>query len=896
MHRMRLRSIGATAAVTTLAFLASCGASTKSNASDRADASVAAAAASEVLSATPEARARVAFLRERIADRPTPAARFALAVGAFVHAVIPGEVLRGTPRAASVYLPLRATGPIRLKDDESSLSVQFSLRDASDASISVADGYAVYEGALAGADVVHRVIAEGTEDYAVFTSKPAREELAYDIDVSNVAGLRLVSNTLEFLDGGGVPRLRVAPPYVLDAKGARHAARLDVTGCAYDVSPQAPWGRPVTAPGASSCALRVAWSGVPYPIAVDPAWTTTGAMSAARGVRTASVLATGKVLVAGGDASGKSAELYDPATGTFAATGSLIDPRTSTAHTASFLSSGKVLVAGGDYSNGVAPVQYLANAELYDPASGIFTATGPMSTARYAHTATVLASGKVLIVGGSSDGTGDATAELYDPGSSTFTPTGSMTVGRNSHMASILTSGKVLVVGGLTGVLPGVRGTLDASAELYDPVNGAFTMTGSMNGGGMYGQTATLLASGNVLIAGGHQNFSPANPIVASAEFYDPTSGTFKPGGAMLEGRSGHTATLLASGLVLFAGGVGFRGYGRTAVLVTSELFDPASGTSVSTGPMKTTRSGHAAALLPLGNVLIVGGDESAELLFAPRGGGCATGDDCVSGVCEDGICCAGACSGTCMTCSKGAGACVTVTGADDPNTCTAANTCDAAGACKLKNGEPCPGGGAACQSGLCVDGLCCNAACGGGCDSCNQPGHLGMCSLALARDPGGAPSCAPYVCNGTSASCPSSCSHDSDCATGNVCNAKASICQSAGTCDGDHTTVGATGTVQDCSPYKCNANGGCKPSCQSVDDCVAPNACDPSGQCVPAPSSSGSGGCHSSPTSTPDVWQFALCGVLAALARRRARAQAPRVLPLPQPRTPRRQRPVRPS
>jgi len=323
---------------------------------------------------------------------------------------VPTVALAGGARAARVALPLVASEEVTVEDETSHLSVRFALEHVQDARIEVADGMALYRGALDGADVLHRVHAEGTEDFVVFDSRPAHEELTYSVDVSRVPGLRLVSNTLEFLDATGTPLLRVAPPYVVDASGQRHGAKLAVSGCAYDTSPAGPWGRTVTNPDAERCTVRVTWAGnITYPAIVDPAWVTTGSLASSRRFATASVLPSGKVLIAGGDSvsGGTSAELFDLAAnggaGTFAATGSMATGRAE--HTASVLVSGKVLVSGGAYN-----IAATASAELYDPGTGTFTATGSMAVKRSIHTASVLPSGKVLVTGGVDPVSGDTRA------------------------------------------------------------------------------------------------------------------------------------------------------------------------------------------------------------------------------------------------------------------------------------------------------------------------------------------------------------------------------------------------------------------------------------------------------------------------------------------------------
>ncbi len=723
-----------------------------------------------LLEETSEAKARIAALRQRfLLKLEPPAGRGArsgsrpdmpaLGTGvatafesdgeAGVRAILPLDPRPGSRLATGIELPRHANGHVRIEDPLSHARVRFVLRDARPTAVAVAEGFALYSGALPNADLVHRAHLEGSEDFVIFESPPAREELVYSVDVSRVAGLRLVSNTLEFLDEGGAPRLRVAPPYAVNALGVRHPVRLSISGCAYDARAAGPWGRPVIRPGAASCEVRVAWSGLTYPVLVDPQWTTTHSMAVARDHHVARVLASGQLLVAGGYGAGveDSAELYDPGSDTFAVTGRMTVPRQS--HTASVLASGEVLIAGGQTSRG----DHLSSAELYDLATGEFTPTGSMTSERAGGTATVLGSGNVLFTGGwNAQGAYLSSAELYNPTREVFEPTGSLGTGRADHTASLLLSGKVLVAGGSN------RSLLYPSAELYDPGTGTFAPTGSM-ASRRYLHTASVLASGKVLIVGG---MGGGSVHLSSAELYDPASGTFAPTGSMTTPRRAHTASVLASGKVLVVGGYIFTN------LSSAELYDPASGTFAPTGSMAATRSYHSTRVLLSGNVLVAGGWRpdigplsSTEMLFTAAGQSCTTGDDCGSGTCRNGVCCATVCTGGCNMCARGSGACIS-----DPKICTGNTTCGAAGVCKLNDGQACLSA-SACLSGHCVDGYCCNTACSGGCERCNA--RRGTCTPSAAGDPGSA-SCSPFLCDGKSGACPISCARDADCVSGTVC------------------------------------------------------------------------------------------------------------------------------
>lgn len=337
----------------------------------------------------------------------------------------------------------------------------------------------------------------------------------------------------------------------------------------------------------------------PTPLSVPTAagtWTATGEMVMSRYDHTATLLADGRVLVAGGRGSNDdvlaSAELYDPETGSWSPAADMLAPIAD--HTATLLPDGRVLVVGPNDSElydpdsdswraaahlgstgptSPGPATLLADGRilitasmgtprLYDPADDSWSETGPMLTPRYNHVATLLTDGSVLVAGGDvPPDVGLISTERYDPATNSWIATGDIARPR-THMGTLLPDGRVLDVGW-------TRGDGGPFGELYDPDTGTWGSIDIPIAFGGSGTAAPLLADGTVLFVGGD----------GDAALYDSDSASWSIGPPMIQGRWQPTVTLLATGDVLVAGGDEGRLHGGAAVGTSSaELYHPGTG------------------------------------------------------------------------------------------------------------------------------------------------------------------------------------------------------------------------------------------------------------------------------------------------------------------------------
>lgn len=587
---------------------------------------------------------------------------------------------------------------------------------------------------------------------------------------------------VEIADAQGIARMRVSAPEAYAKSGREVKARLDVEG--------------------QTIRLLVDANG--EEVLVDPAWVAASPPAIWRRWHTATLLANGKVLFAGGLNGNNplaSAELYDPATNTWTSAGLMAQPRSY--HTAALLPNGKVLAAGGIGGS------VLNSAEIYDPATNGWSSATAMSNQRYGHRATLLGNNKVLVTGGVISGAGGTTlCEIYDPATNTWSSAPAMATGRFYHSAERLLDGRVVVAMGAR-----VSGVLNTAAEIYDPGANTWTTIASPPDARGY-HASSLLLDGRILFTG--DGFD--SNVGKSGVVYDALTNSWQSTGNMSTIRSEHTQFTLPNGQVLVIGGF------NSGTL--TELYNPATNVF---SPAAYTIGPHydgTSTLLPNGKVLVV--DATAELYtYGANGHFCTNAAQCQSGFCVDGVCCNTACNGGgCDACSVSAGAVVDGTcaplngnGCDDGNACTQGDKC---------------------QGGTCVGGapLVCQAL-----EECHAPGTCdpmsGACSASIPKPNGVAcddgdsctktDTCQAGVCTGSN---PVVCAPLDDCHDAGTCDPGTGLCSNPARPDGSSCNDGNACTQTDaCQQGYCT---GSNPSaCAPLDQCHVAGTCDPStGEC----------------------------------------------------------------
>lgn len=340
------------------------------------------------------------------------------------------------------------------------------------------------------------------------------------------------------------------------------------------------------------------------------AWQRVADMPEPRVDYAAAPLPDGRVLLAGGTsflwqnpAPVYTGVLYEPRSGTWSVTGSPYVARIRPAMTN--LASGSVLMAGGNVP-GENSSEAVASSELYDPTTGTWRLTGHLNNARANPTLTLLPDGRVLAVGGASsspDGERPLnTAELFDPLSETWhLVQDRLAVPREGHFAVNLPSGRVLIGGG-----DGPRPGSGVVTELFDPATDTFEATAVMNHA-RHSPSATLLPDGRVLVVGGFSlnSLDSALTYLSSAEIYDPVQGVWELVAPAAIPRAQHVAIPLPDGRVAIAGGQNANG-----ILASTELYDPATDTwsRLEVMPVGVIPNMSAPVPLPGGTYLIAGG------------------------------------------------------------------------------------------------------------------------------------------------------------------------------------------------------------------------------------------------------------------------------------------------
>ncbi len=497
--------------------------------------------------------------------------------------------------------------------------------DATPAAVEAVDGMVVYPGAFPGGDLFYKVTPTRIDEYVYVAEPTGPHVFRYRIERGpEVAELRATSSGIEVFSADGVPRLRVGNPFARAADGARRDGHLTLEG--------------------DMLTIDVDLAGLAFPVLIDPDWSTTGRMVRERFSTPGFTLANGEVIMASGCTLAlcpaglgmpgcsevlNGTERWNPETGTWRIVASVAVRRF--AYAGGRLPDGRVLISGGCTERGCPT--FTDSTEIYDPTADRWSGGPARATATAFPGFLTLADGRIFVSGGCNQTECTAITEIYDQATGAWRRAAPMARPRGMHTTALLRDGRVLVTGGcdaLNCVAP------RADAEVYDPVLDFWSPAGTMVSPRAT-HTATTLASGAVLIAGGCSNIT-CNPTLNSAEVWDPLANRFFVTDPMRVPRHDFRAARLANNTVIVMGGCG----PTAACTRTTEVFDQAVG-RWSAGPdMSAERGFFTGATMQDGREIVIGGCNSdtcipwTELLSQPPPVASDAGDGAVDAASVD--------------------------------------------------------------------------------------------------------------------------------------------------------------------------------------------------------------------------------------------------------------------
>ncbi|MES1189431.1 MAG: kelch repeat-containing protein [Myxococcales bacterium] len=632
----------------------------------------------------------------------------------------PRRLLADSRRRITLELPESGDAWARLRDERTALEVGFRLQDRpSGLARPMGDviDYTPPEGA--NAHVALRAHALGFEQYVQLSARESEPRLSYTVTLGNVASLRAGRDVVEYLDGRGFARIRGSRPWVLDAKGQRRLADLRVSRCVAGTL-RADAAEPITAkPNGGDCRVDVTWddSGLFYPLMLNPPWESTASLVQGRFFHSATVVEDQVVVIGGYGEQGalQSVEAYDAVEETWTPWPPLPEPRAQ--HTATALSGNRILVVGGYDASG----KPLTSTLIGTKAGWGFPSD--LKFARAEHVAVTMPGfpDKVVVVGG-----GVAEPEIFDPlaadASLAWTAGKPSKVARYGHAAAGLPGRYVLVTGGSLNPYPneGWLDTVESYDEWHDQWHDEKPMSALRAG-----HSATALGGERVLVMGGAKG----------AEVFD--QGEWIQSDDPPPTRQYHSALLLPSDdgeeRVIVAGGV----LNKLPQPSTAYFVPENNNWRTLPATLDPTRFGHPMSLLSQGRLVVAGGRQgfgsalknTNDVLALSAGQPCTSSPQCLSGSCEDGVCCKTACEGACAACSVAAGSSTDGTCEAIPagQTCSESKqTCVNDGLCDGKELEcpaqtpvdddtPCDDGDPSTARDSCRAGVCTGASDGGG-------------------------------------------------------------------------------------------------------------------------------------------------------------------------------------